>query len=85
MKKSMFNDDVAFWEWYEKIKMNTIFRTTITIRLIDKTGAPLMSWILENAWPCRISVNDLKAGANEVAIESIEIVQEGVSQNASLI
>ncbi|SRR6056297_359188 len=81
MKKGMFKDDLAFWEWYEKIKMNTIARTTITISLLDEAGAPLMSWVLGNAWPSKISVTDLKADSNEVAIETIEIVHEGITQN----
>jgi phage tail-like protein len=81
MKKGMFKDDLAFWEWYEKIKMNTIARTTITISLLDETGTALMTWVLGNAWPNKISITDLKADSNEVAIETIEIVHEGITQN----
>lgn len=82
MKKGMFKDDLAFWEWYEKIKMNTIARTTVTINLLDETGAPLMTWTLANAWPTKITVTDLKADGNEVAVETIEIVHEGLTQNS---
>lgn len=81
MKKGMFTDDNAFWEWYGKIKMNTVARTTITIKLLDEAGSPLMTWSLANAWPTKLTVTDLKADANEVAIESIEIVHEGITQN----
>lgn len=81
MKKGMFKDDNAFWEWYGKIKMNTIARTTITIKLLDEAGAPLMTWKLANAWPTKITSTDLKADANEIAIESIEIVHEGITQD----
>lgn len=81
MKKGMFTGDNAFWEWYGKIKMNTIARSTITIKLLDEAGSPLMTWSLSNAWPTKITVTDLKADANEVAIETIEIVHEGITQN----
>lgn len=81
MKKGMFKDDMAFWEWYEQIKMNTIARTTITINLLDESAAPLMTWVLANAWPTKITVTDMKTDANEVAVETIEIVHEGITQN----
>jgi phage tail-like protein len=38
-----------------------------------------MVWTLTNAWPTKISSTDLKAEGNEVAIESIEIVHEGLT------
>ena len=81
MKKGMFKDDLAFWEWYEQVKMNTISRTTININLLDEDGQALMTWTLDNAWPIKITMTDLKADANEVAVETIEIVHEGIKQN----
>ncbi|MCG2590564.1 phage tail protein [Rhodohalobacter sulfatireducens] len=81
MKKGMFKDDTAFWEWYKKIKMNTIARTTITINLLDESASPLMTWVLANAWPTKITVTDMKTDANEVLVDTIEIVHEGITQN----
>ena len=80
-KKGMFKDDNAFWEWYGLIKMNTIARTTITIKLLDEAGESLMEWVLANAWPTKITGTDLKADGNEVAVETIEVVHEGLTQN----
>ena len=81
LKKAKFKDDVQFWDWYSKIKMNTIARTTVTISLLDETAAPLMTWVLTNAWPNKITDTDLKGDGNEVTIETIEIVHEGITQN----
>ena len=78
MKKGIFKGDNKFWEWFKKIKMNTIERTTITISLLDESGADTMVWTLKNAWPTKVTGTDLKAEGNEVAIESIEIVHEGL-------
>ena len=58
--------------------MNTIERTTITISLLDENGGNTMVWTLKNAWPTKVTGTDLKAEGNEVAIESIEIVHEGL-------
>ena len=38
-----------------------------------------MTWVLENAWPTKITVTDLKGDGNEVAIETLEIAHEGLS------
>lgn len=79
MKKGIFKGDNKFWDWLNEIKMNTIKRVPITISLLDEAGAPTMVWTLANAWPTKITGTDLKAEGNEVAVESIEIVHEGLT------
>ncbi|SHL83883.1 phage tail protein [Fibrobacter sp. UWH4] len=79
MKKGIFKGDNKFWEWFSQIKQNTIKRIDITISLLDETSAPTMVWTLKNAWPTKISGYELKAEGNEVAVESIEIVHEGMT------
>jgi conserved hypothetical phage tail region protein len=79
MKKGIFKGDNQFWDWFNQIKMNTIARKTITISLLDEAGSPAMTWTLKNAWPTKISGYELKAEGNEVAVESIEIVHEGMT------
>jgi phage tail-like protein len=79
MKKGIFKGDNKFWDWLNQIKMNTIKRVPVTISLLDESGAPTMVWTLANAWPTKITGTDLKAEGNEVAVESIEIVHEGLT------
>ena len=79
MKKGIFKGDNKFWDWFNQIKMNTIKRIDITISLLDEADAPAMTWTLKNAWPTKISGYELKAEGNEVAVESIEIVHEGMT------
>ena len=79
MKKGIFKGDNKFWEWFNQINQNTIKRINITISLLDETNNPTMVWTLKNAWPTKISGYELKAEGNEVAIESIEIVHEGLT------
>jgi phage tail-like protein len=76
LKKGVFAKDNKFWAWYSTIKMNTMARQTIVIKLLDEAGAPTMTWTLTNAWPTKIQSTDLKADGNEVAIESIELAYE---------
>lgn len=79
LKKGIFAKDNKFFDWQKNIKMNTIKRATVTIKLLDESGAPTMTWTLANAWPTKITGTDLKADGNEVAVESIEIAHEGLT------
>ena len=79
LKKGIFKGDTALWDNYNLIKMNTIKRSTILISLLDETNAVAMSWTLLNAFPCKITVTDMKSDANEVAVETMEIAHEGLS------
>jgi phage tail-like protein len=76
MKKAIFVADNAVWDWFNAIKMNTIERRTVSIRLLDEHGKATMTWRLKNAFPTKITGTDLKTDGNEVAIESIEIANE---------
>ncbi|OKS86520.1 phage tail protein [Mucilaginibacter polytrichastri] len=79
LKKGIFKGDKALWDKYNAIKMNTIKRSTILISLLDETNAVAMSWSLLNAFPTKITVTDMKADANEVAVESMELAHEGLT------
>lgn len=79
LRKGVFVKDNAFWDWFMKIKMNTIERQNVVIKLLDEGGSPTMTWTLKNAWPVEITSTDLNAEGSEVAIESIEIAHEGLT------
>jgi phage tail-like protein len=79
LKKGVFQGDKAFWDWFNQIRMNTIQRVPVTIRLLDEAGRPTMVWTLANAWPTKVTGTDLKAEGDEVAIETIELAHEGLT------
>jgi len=76
LKKGVFKGDNKFWDWFNAIKMNTIERQPVTIKLLDEEGNPTMTWTLTNAWPTKITGTDLKSDGNEVAVETLEIAHE---------
>lgn len=76
MKRGIFANDNTFWNWHAEMKMNTIKRRTILIKLLDEGGNITMQWSLSNAWPTKITSTDLKSDGNEVAIDIIEIAHE---------
>ena len=79
LKKGIFTKDNHFFEWYSQIKMNTIKRQKVTIKLLDQESNPTMIWSLANAWPTKITGTDLKSDGNEIAVEAIELAHEGIT------
>lgn len=79
LKKGIFKGDNKFWDWFNKIKMNTIERQAVTIQLLDEEGKATMVWKLANAWPTKITGTDMKSDGNEVAVETLEIAHEGLT------
>jgi phage tail-like protein len=82
LKKGLFAHDNAFWDWFHDVQTNTARRETVTITLLDEEGNPVFVWTVTNAFPVKVTAPDLKADANEVAVESIELCHEGIIQEA---
>jgi phage tail-like protein len=84
LKRGTFANDNEFYKWFNSVKMNTIERRDITISLLNENHEPVVTWKVKNAWPSKVQSTDLKADGNEVAIESMELVHEGLTmQNGS--
>lgn len=79
MKRGTFKSDNEYYAWWNTVKLNTIQRRDITIKLLNEEHEPVITWKVKNAWPTKVQSTDLKADGNEVAIESIELVHEGLS------
>jgi len=65
-------------KFQESNKIKKVFRRDITIKLLNEEHQPIISWTLINAWPTKVQSTDLKADGNEVAIETMELVHEGL-------
>ncbi len=77
LKKGIYQDDSAFWEWFSDVQNNPERREDITISLLDEAGTPVVTWTVVNCFPIKITGPDLKSDANEVAIETLELAHEG--------
>ncbi len=45
---------------------------------MNEEHAPIITWRVINAWPCKITWSDLNAKNNEVFIETMELANEGI-------
>lgn len=81
LKRGTFASDNEYFAWYKTISMNKVERRDITISLLNEEHEPVVVWQVKNAWPTKIQSTDLKADGSEVAIESMELVHEGLTIN----
>ncbi len=79
LKRGTFAADNEFYDWWNTVALNTIERRDLTISLLNENHEPVVVWKVKNAWPTKVQSTDLKSDGNEVAIETIEIVHEGLS------
>lgn len=79
LKRGTFKSDNEYFNWWNTVQLNTIERRDITISLLNEEHEPVVTWKVKNAWPAKVQSTDLKADGNEVAIESMELVHEGLT------
>jgi phage tail-like protein len=53
-------------------------RKTVVIRIQDDSGADKAAYEITRAWPTKYNPTDLNGKGNEVAIESLELANEGI-------
>ncbi len=78
LKRGVVKSDNEFFAWLGTIKLNKVERRDLVIKLLNEEHNPVMVWKVQNAFPVKVEGPQLKASANEVAIESIEIAHEGL-------
>jgi phage tail-like protein len=82
LKRGTFEKDNEYFKWWNETKFfeekGAKFRRTLTIKLLNENHEPIITWQVKNAWPTKVQSADLKADANEIAIETIELAHEGV-------
>jgi phage tail-like protein len=83
LKRGTFQGDFEYFEQRKKTFMfqegKEKFRRDVNIKLLNEEHKPIITWALVKAWPSKIQSTDLKADGNEVAIETMTLVHEGLS------
>jgi phage tail-like protein len=83
-KKGIFEGDdrllAIFNRGYDKEYYTTEdSRMDILVELLDETGETVMAWNVNRAIPVKLGGTSLKSDSNEVAVESLEFVHEGIT------
>jgi phage tail-like protein len=71
-------DDDELYDWHRKAVLGDIERKNGSIVLLNRKGEEVKRWNFVRAWPTKWDGPDFNATSSEVAIESMEIVHEGL-------
>ena len=77
LKRGVFAGDNEFYQWYNTVAMNTVERRNITISLLNENHAPVVVWKVKDCFIVSLKCSDMKADANEAAIDTVEIANHG--------
>lgn len=68
----------TFFSWINSIQTNQVDKKDIYIRLCDEKGDAVISWKVTNAFPTKLDAPTFTADSNDVAIETMELMGDGI-------
>ena len=78
LSRGLINIDL--FRWYQATSKGSIQQLNGTIILLNSQQIPVMWWIFKNAYPVKWEGPQLNASSDEVAVEKIELVHQGISK-----
>ncbi|MDR1753574.1 MAG: phage tail protein [Eubacterium sp.] len=73
--------DQTLYNWVKEVEGGVINRKTVTISLMDDLQQEVAKWTMISAWPTKYTAPDMNATSNEVAVEQVEFVHEGLTRD----
>lgn len=73
-------DDRELYDWHRQTVQGGVERKSGSIVLQDSRQQEVARWNFTDAWPTKWTGPDLNAEGNEVAIETLELVHEGIER-----
>ena len=63
--------------WHELVILGDVAaRKNVTLTMYDVTGDPVVRYHLTNAWPSKLEIGAVKAGASSILTETVTLVAE---------
>ena len=80
--KRGITDSMEIYNWHKQIMAGQIQsnRKQVTIVVVDEAGSDKARFVISEAWPMKYDPSDLNAKGNEVLIELLELVNEGIER-----
>ena len=73
-------DSLELFAWRQQIVDGEIVRKSVAVVVVDEAGQDKARFEIADAWPSKYDPVKLNAKSNEVAIETLELVNEGVKR-----
>jgi len=80
--KRGITDSLDIWNWHKEILAGQIQsnRKQVIIVALDEAGTDKTRFVVSEAWPMKYDPSDLNGKGNEVFIELLELVNEGIER-----
>ena len=76
--KRGYTQDKELWKWRKKIINGVMERRSAEVILLDEARNEVLRWRISEAWISKWESGPFNAKTNDVLIESIEMVHEGL-------
>ena len=75
-------DSLDLYNWRKLVEDGKMkdARKNMAIILMDEEGSPKSRWEFNEAWPSKYDAPDLNSKGTDIAIETLEIVHEGMKR-----
>ena len=76
--------NIEFWQWRELVITGSIQEARVdgSVVMFDRSYTEVRRWNFINAWPSKLSGPTIAADSNDLAIEELTIVHEGMWADA---
>lgn len=80
--KRGITDNMDIWKWRKQVEDGKVneARKSGSIVMLDQNLSEVARWNFERGWPSKVSGPSLKSNANEIGIEDLTIVHEGLER-----
>lgn len=77
--KRGYTTNKDLWKWFNRIRDGVMDRRVVGISLLNELREVVLQWTLQEAWPKKLDSGPFNAKTNEVFIETVVLVHEGVT------
>ncbi len=81
LKKGL-TDSLDLYNWHQQVVQTGASgaRKNLSLILIDEAGEDQAQWDVIESWPTKYDPSDFSAKGNDVMVESLELVHEGITR-----
>ena len=78
--KRGITDSMEIWDWRAIVEQGKMAdsRKSCSIIMFDRNYEEVARWNFENAWPSKVTGPSVKADSNEIGVEEVTLVHEGM-------
>ena len=76
--KRGYTQNKDLWDWYKATINGSVERRSVEVALLDENRDEVLRWRIREAWIGKMDMGPFNSTANDVAIEAIDLCNEGI-------